>query len=491
MALMEHIAERPSVDVAVEAARQRAIPIVVQLAAALSAANVPYCQWQGRLKSARWAAGVGDVDLLVDRTAAGAFAAVLEALGFKLALAPPHSHSPGVLSYLGNDPWLGRLIHVRAHFRLIIGTAPHARFRLPIEGAVLESAVQRRCFRTPTPELELALFVLSSTLRHRERDALRRAIPQWLRTATRELPLLEEEADPAEAIGALSRILPDIDALCFDRCLTALRHDASAGQRLGARYALERRLRAYAVRTMPARLVDVASYVAGRTDTAKRLGSGGLVIALCGADGSGMTTCARALHAWLSPELSTRLAHLGEPPSSLTTRALEGLLALCRWWDRKRRRSHPGVATMHTELLGHLCLARDRFRVHRKMRQAASAGAIAICERYPLAANSALLGPSSAQGIAMSLDTRLARTLRRREETYYARIAPPDLTLVLRVDPETAVDRKPMEPAAVVRARASLLWNADWSGPGTIVIDGVQPVSDVTAELRLRVWSTL
>jgi thymidylate kinase len=491
MALMEHIAERP--HVAVEAGREREIPLVLQLASALGTANVPYCQWQGRLKSARWAAGVGAVDLLVDRTAAGACAAVLESLGFKLALAQPHRHSPGVLSYLGNDPWLGRLIHVHAHFRLIIGAAPHARFRLPIERAVLESAVQRRCFRTPAPELELALFVLSATLRHRLPAALQRGTPRWLRTAMRELPLLEEEADPAEAIGALTRILPDIDAICFDRCLAALRHDASVGQRLSARYGLERRLRVYTVRSLPARMVDRGrgGLPAGRTDTGKRLGSGGAVIALCGADGSGMTTCARALHTWLSPELSTRAAHLGEPPRSLTTRAVTGLHRFCCWWDHTRRRTHASAATMHIELCAQVCLARDRFRVHRQMRRAASAGAIAICERYPLAANSALLGPSSARGIAISLDTRLARTLRRREETYYARIAPPDLTLVLRVDPETAVERKPLAAAAVVRARASLLWSADWSGPNTIVIDAVQPVSDVMAELRSHVWSAL
>lgn len=495
---MEHVAEHPQAAVAVEAGRPREVPLVLQLAAALRAENVRYCQWQGRLKSARWAAGVGDVDLLVERTAAGTFAAVLESLGFKLALAQPHRYSPGVLSYLGNDPWLGRLIHVHAHFRLIIGTAPHARFRLPIEGAVLDSAVQRRCFRTPAPELELALFVLSETLRHRESDALRRGVPQWLRTTARELPLLEEEADSAEAIGALSRILPDVDAICFDRCIAALRHDASIGQRLRSRYALERRLSAYAVRSLPARMVDAMSRSVGRAglpvggkDTGKRLATGGVVIALCGTDGSGMTTCTRALNAWLSPELSTRAAHLGAPPRALTTRAVGRLQQFCRWLDRKQRRPHPSAATLHMELLGHLCLARDRYRIQRRMRLAASAGAIAICERYPLDANSALMGPSSAQGIAISLDTLLARLLRRHEESYYARIAPPDLVLVLRVDPETAVDRKPMEPSAAVRARASLLWNADWSGPGTVVIDGVQPVSDVMAELRSHVWSTL
>jgi thymidylate kinase len=498
MALMEHVAERLHVDVAVEADRPREIPLVLQLAAALDAGGVPYCQWTGRLKSARWAAGVGDVDLLVDRTAAGAFAAVLDSLGFKLALEQPHRRSPGVLSYLGNDPWLGRLIHVHAHFRLIIGDAPHARFRLPIERAVLDSAVQRRCFRTPAPELELALFVLSSTLHHRERAALRRGPPQWLRTAARELPLLEEEADPAEALGALSRILPDIDAVCFDRCLAALRHDASPWQRLAARYALERRLSVYTVRSLPGRTMDAASATVGRaglsfgrTDNGKRLASGGLVLALCGADGSGMTTCARALHAWLSPELSTRTAHLGQPPRSLLTRAVGLLHRLFRWIDQKRSRTFPSAATLHTELLGYLCLARDRFHIQRSMRLAASAGAIAICERYPLAANNALMGPSSAQGVAISLDTRLARLLRRREESYYAHIAPPDLILVLRVDPETAVDRKPTEPSAVVRARASLLWNADWSGPDTVVVDAVQPVPDVMAELRSHVWSTL
>jgi hypothetical protein len=90
------------------------------------------------------------------------------------------------------------------------------------------------------------------------------------------------------------------------------------------------------------------------------------------------------------------------------------------------------------ELLRLVCTARDRYRLFITMRSFAESGGIAICERYPIPQNRLLVGPEIARLVGHGRDTPLARRLMRWEQWYYRHITPPDLVLVLLVDPDVA-----------------------------------------------------
>lgn len=483
--------------VAVPARATRApVSLVARLGSALEAADVRYCQWKGHGKTARWTSGDGDIDLLVDRVSAPAFARTLEALGFKPAIASPATQVPGVVSWLGFDPALGRLIHIHVHYKLILGRAETRHYHLAIERAVHNSALQRLCFKTPAPELELILFVLQQTLRHdplvapgtsQERVALLQG----------ELRRLEGEADPAAVIAAVGSRLPEVGIALFERCLAALRPAASHVNRILARRALARRLAACAHGGGPSALLRrVVRRIAraigpNNADSGKRLVAGGSVIALLGADGAGKSTCARELVNWLGTELKTCHAHLGRPPRSASTMLAGGALKVAQRLDRLRRRAHPSSLAAHLELLRHVCTGRDRWLLHRRMRRFAAAGGIAICERYPTPENAPLAGPSKARGVALDAQSRLARGLRKLEAWWYRGISQPDQTLVLRVEPELAVRRKTTEPEDYVRARARRMWETDWSRANADVIDAGRPLEEVLADLRATVWAAL
>ncbi|HET7040236.1 MAG TPA: hypothetical protein VFH97_10150, partial [Gemmatimonadales bacterium] len=77
--------------------------LAAELARALQEAGIRYCQWKGRAKRDRWVTGRGDLDLLVDRTGAGALASALARLDFKQAIAPPDRQVAGVHSFVGFD----------------------------------------------------------------------------------------------------------------------------------------------------------------------------------------------------------------------------------------------------------------------------------------------------------------------------------------------------------------------------------------------------
>ena len=500
MSLSARLTEREPSPAEAKSATPAQDGLVARLGAALSAEGLRYCQWTGHAKLARWVRGDGDIDLLVDRRDGVRFARTLERLGFKLALCPGDERPTGVVSYLGLDPSLSRLVHVHTHFRLIVGSEWATRYHLPLERAVLETTVQRTVFRTPSPELELLLLVIRRTLSHDLRDAFRRGEPGWLAALQPGLHRLQLEAERRALGDALARHLPEVSLALFDCCLASLRPGCPTPLRLAARIALAWRLRTYArrpsVSTVTRRLLAALAARMGlqaewKRGPGKRLAAGGAVIGLVGADGAGKSTSARALDDWLAAELLARRVHLGRPPRALATLLAGGALKASRWLDGMLGWTSPSAVTVHLELLRAVATARDRMRLSRRMRRFALSGGVVLCDRYPVPEAYALAGPSAAQGIAASARGRLATLMRRVETRYYERIRPPDLVLALEVDPETAVRRKVDEPAAYVRERARLMWNTDWSPTGAVVVDAARPPAEVLRDLRTRIWEAI
>jgi thymidylate kinase len=91
----------------------------------------------------------------------------------------------------------------------------------------------------------------------------------------------------------------------------------------------------------------------------------------------------------------------------------------------------------------------------------------------------------------LAAQSRVATALRTWERRFYERMAPPDLLFLLQLDPETAVSRKPTEPAEYVRKRARLTADTDWSKSGARIVDAARPLPEVVATLKSELWSTL
>ena len=471
--------------------RTDVLPLLDGLAQALEARGLAYCQWKGNWKRERWARGQGDLDLLVDPAEAAPFRALLGEAGFKPALPLPERQIPGIESCFGFDPQQRRLVHLHVHYRLILGAYWTTRYRIPVERPLLASAVPGVVFRVPAGEFELLLFVLRLVLRYRMRDTMTGS-PDWLQEIQPELDFLEARADRAELHRVVAQHLPCVEVPFFDRCLRSLRPGVSGWERVVLARALRRRLGAHAERPpLWAWLLTAARERAPALarhpcrPAGMRLPTGGTVIALLGADGAGKSTCARELHTWLSRHFAAGAAHLGRPPRSAATLVVGGALKLCRG-------AAPGSrACSALEMLRYVCTARDRHHLYTGVRRFASAGGIAVCERYPVAQNRLLVGPGIGRMLGGRPRPGLAERLRDLEAGYYRRMLPPDVLIVLRIEPELAVRRKPEEPAAYVRDRARIMWDADWSGTRAHIVDAGRPLAEVLAEIMAVVWGEI
>ena len=481
----------------------RALPLVHKLGDALKAEGLLFCQWKGQRGRERWARGEGDIDLLVRRADVQAFTTILHQLGFKEVLPPFERQIPGVHSFYGYDAQSNRFVHVHAHYQLVIGHPLTLNYRLPCEDALLASARQGDVFPIPSPEFEFIVLVLRRTLTYSAVAAMLGKDASQSARARDEFDALQARTQPARLRTVLEQHLPFLDAALFESCVLSLQPGCSSWRRLAIRQRLQHRLKSCARRARPVdflrRQVVRTAYRLRRLvrpSGQNRLASGGLIIALVGGDGAGKSTAVESLYSWLSPRFDVKKFHLGKPPRSLLTLAA---ITLRRAGLLVRKLMTPGRACLPSDsqpagrlgLLRAFSVARDRYRLYKRLRRFATNGRLVICDRYPIpqirSMDCAVIAPS----LPAQNANRFALSLARREASLYSAIAPPDLFVVLKVHPELAVARKTDEEPDHVRSRSHEIWELQLPDGMAKVIDAGRPPAEVLAELRSLVWSHL
>lgn len=480
----------------------RALELVDKLAKRLHDAEVVYCHWKSNESLSEAVAGVHDLDLLFRRSDMVTVAAILHDLGFRVARPDHDQQLPGVLDYYNLDEPTARIVHVHAHTQLVLGDDATKNFRLPIERDYLASVSTRGPLPTPSPEFEYLVFVIRMVLKHSTWDAQLARKGKLAPSERREREDLEARISLEEVDRIRQRCLPLVDRELFADCRRALGSASRLERVFISRrliVALESLGRRSRRRDSLLRMVRrrYRKMKAARGITGKRLVDGGLIIAVVGGDGSGKSTTVDSVYSHLASDFRIRRIHLGKPPWSRLSRMVRrpmrkarsfGLLSatgLPPWTDFDEV-GFPGYGY----LVWHLLIARDRFLQYRRARRAANAGEIVICDRFPLDAIRLMDGRRLSE--IPALESRpLASFLVRLEDSYYQRILPPDLTIVMRVDPDVAVARRSDDPEYFVRVRASEILDADWAAQNVVVVEANEPLEEVQRRVREVIWAEL
>jgi thymidylate kinase len=241
-----------------------------------------------------------------------------------------------------------------------------------------------------------------------------------------------------------------------------------------------------------------------------RLANGGALIAIVGGDGAGKSTVVDSLSAWLSTYFETTTAHLGKPGWSWTTTTVRGILKigqLCGLYPAEASfqatlKQKSFLSPGYPWLLREVCRARDRYWTYVQAQRFAANGGLVILDRFPLPEirlmdgpqgerflTELTNGPQAERRLAPRRADRLARLLVSLEESYYEQIVPPELIIVLRVDPEIAVQRRTGEDPIAVRERSTEIWKLNWERSDAHVIDASKSKAAVLREAKALIWS--
>lgn len=303
------------------------LALVKDLSRRLNEAEVAYCHWKSNEHLAAGAAGLTDLDLLVDRRHGLKLQHILCACGFKRFAAPPLRAYPAVEDYLGLDDATGCLVHLHMHYELTLGERHLKGYRLPWEARVLQT---RRLepslgIYTADPVLELLMLLVRAALKLRLRDRIGRHLPArhrgkpsdferelaWLRERTQPARVLEEARDrlgPA-CMPALTRLLAGAHgASDLSDLAKAVRPTLRAFRTYGP---LDAPLRAWS-RELHWYLDAVNRRHLNLAIPLRRIcPRGGTVIVLVGSDGTGKSTLSRTLKTWLGWKLDVVPIYFG------------------------------------------------------------------------------------------------------------------------------------------------------------------------------------
>ena len=478
-----------------------ALDLVVKLCNALAVEEIDYCHWKSNAALDRSASGKNDLDLLVNRLHAQRFAELLYRLGFKEVFAPKEDELPGVRNYYGYDPGTGRLVHVHAHFQLVLGSDLSKNYRLPLEKLYLESAGQQGLFRVPAPAFELVIFVVRMILKHSSWDTILMGHSRLSPSEQGELEYLSTP-DILVSARAILQYVPGLSTTLFEDCLQALQPGCSLWRRVRVGEQLQNVLRSSArvphfedvIVKFTQRLWQPLQRRVFRYKPKNRMANGGLFVAIVGGDGAGKTTVVDELSQWLSRTFEVRKVHMGKPAWSWVTVALRGILkigTLLRLYtfegDVYEEFHQPHGLPWFVRAV---CTAQDRYQTYVRARRFSSNGGLVFCDRFSFSGFMEMDGPQCGQALtSLKKVNWLQMRLAKMEATYYEQIKVPDLLIVLKVNPDIAVRRKTEESETSVHARSSEVYELDWREKQAFVIDASLAREDVLAQVKALVWA--
>jgi len=480
----------------------------------LNANGIRYCHGKSNLILAKSLLGQTDIDLLIDRKAAGLFRRLLNQLCFRPAIIPNVEAFPSVEHYFALDEESGVLVHVHAYFQVITGESLTKNYRLPIEEMLLQNVREVDAVRVPTKSAELVVFTVRMMLKHTSLMELILLARYW-KQVQQEIEWLLETDSIEETLSYVNCWLPSVSTSLFSDCVAALKAPAHLLRRMILGHRLRSQLSLYgrhsAIRAWLGGIKKFTIMLFLRLTRSKLSvvpQSGGAVIAFVGSEATGKSTLLAEMRRWLGEHFTVEQIHAGKPKSTLLTAvpnllvpALRSLLPTSRSTHIEAQRagkelaqeSRPGYPLIF--VIRCALLAYERWSLLTRAFGRAANGAIVLCDRYPSLLSDAPDSPQLSRLPVSPNRYSVRRLLARIEARLYREIPSPDLVIYLSAPLEVTIARNATrgkkEPEEYVRRRHARSSNLAFGQTPVYKINTDQPFDQTIMEVKKAIWNAL
>jgi hypothetical protein len=493
-----------------------AVPVIRELFTALHDADVKYCHWKSNEHLSASMLGLTDLDILIEPSDADRFISVLERCGFREFDAPWFRRYPHIRDWIALDAAAGLIVHIHAHFQLVLGESGVKSYCLPWADDVLGSRIHDRSHGVfvADPAVELLLLIVRATIKCHSRSwAKRWKRPRYFHETSdesREFAWLKSKVSEEAFADICTRHLPgQVSALVLELYRDGLSDRAAAR----AARALIPHLEQY--RRMPKQIVAFAraarssallsSRILRRLEIVdvpirRRLRSDGLIICVLGSDGSGKSTLAGRISSSLAKKIDVIPVYMGagDGPSSLLRRPLVLLRKRLgrrdeveNAADRSKRSGeagsqdtghhsgHPLVIAFN--LLWGVTLALEKRAKLLRADRARARGMLVVTDRYP---QMQVMGFNDGPLLSRLVASRnpFAQAIGRWETRQYQRCAQirPDLAIKLIGTPETLRARRPGMDVETILVKQDAVAAVDFRAHiATVTVDADQAAEEV------------
>lgn len=490
----------------------------------LNSRGVKYCHWKSNEHLDASLRGDTDLDILFHEDDSKHVEKILNELGFLRFKTAWHIRYPYIVDYLALDARTARLVHVHAHYRLVLGEKRLKSYRMPWEENILQERKFNDAYGTycSDPAHELLLLLIRVSLKNwpgywsaglSEKELLNACCEfQWLksRVTSNELQAAAASLIGSGPISALNMLY---DNGLKREYLAALKREVAPLLRKYQRYGRLNRYFIYIVKNVGYYLAKASRKTRISCLPIRRTRPGeGMIISLMGADGSGKSTQSKSIVNILSAKMDVLPLYMGsgDGQASVLRAPIDYLRSITKGTGRKNQRGSNDIVCetgMHKweqgkyrsmlfgagKIIWALTLALEKRGKLKYASRSRKMGLIVICDRYP---QIAIQGFNDGPILYKYENSRsfLLRWLYRWEKRCYStsQVVAPDLVVKLLVDPAVLHSRRPeMQLNVIMEKQAGIKCMRFPECTTMMEVDAGRPPEEVTVAVLNAINSRL
>ncbi|NEW60758.1 hypothetical protein GSY74_05630 [Sulfurovum sp. bin170] len=469
--------------------------------------DIDYLHWKSNTNIEKALIGEDDLDILVDPKKKYEVYQLFKELNILRAYSEKDSWQNEIFHYFGVDIEAQKMIHIHLHFLLEVGYDFDKSVNLPIiENYMASKEHYKKSVYIPSVENEYILLIIRLILKNGltpflmllptgqwslyRRQKSKKGIIQG--SAYREYLDLRERSSREKISESLDSIFSFVDRSLFYEAEQVIKENSSLIDYFTKSREMKKVLKPYSYHSAfvsffkslyRINLVRFGKVSKKRVKSKKIPANGGRIFAFVGGDGAGKSSNIEKLASTLGRHYFVETIHIGrpnragEPKQYFIGRQINNIGKLFI----KLGLSNFGNAL---SLVG---LAVERKQAFIRAQKVKSQGGIVILDRIPLEGVTEMDGPR----VAISLGGK-QKFLAKIEERLHRSIQGIDRLIVLKLNPQIALKRRPEDDPDKLLIRSGSIWKHDFSNrANTIVVDTENSFRYVEEQILKSVWSSI